>query len=469
MNLLSVFTLIGRFHPVLVHLPIGILLLACLFQWLILQNKMAVLRPAIPVAYFWGMLTAGVSCISGLLLSRSGDYDEMLVNTHQWMGISVFAVSLLVYLLYRISFNEKYIRWISVLLLAGIIITGHLGGSLTHGAGYLTEGWNSNDAGKGPAIKPIANVQEAQVYTDMIQPLFAARCYSCHGPEKMKGKLRLDNPELIMKGGKSGHTIVPGEPGESTMIEALLLPNDNKKHMPPKEKPQLTQNEIDLLHWWISTGPEFSKKTKDLAQTDKIRTVLLSFQTGSANENITSLPAKEPRQADEKLLQKIRSAGIPVMPVAVKSHYLTVNFVPSVTGDNAVQLLEPLREQLLSLNLGNTAVTDSVLTIIGKLTNLRRLSLNNTAITDKGLSKLRSMTQLEFLNLVGTRVTATGVLQLKELTNLQGIYLYQTQVKVNEWNNLKKAFPKALLDSGGYRVPTLKSDTTVFKKMEEYK
>jgi mono/diheme cytochrome c family protein/uncharacterized membrane protein len=470
MILLSVFDLVGRFHPVLVHLPIGILILACLFQWLILQKKFAVLRPAIPVSFFWGMVAAAASCISGLLLSQSGDYDETLVSRHQWLGIAVFTVSLLVYLLYRFSFNERYIRWLSVFLLALIIFTGHLGGSLTHGADYLSQGWSGNDAGSGPAIQPIADVQEAQVYTDMIQPLFAARCYSCHGPEKMKGKLRLDSPEFILKGGKSGHTIVPGQPGESEMIEALLLPDDNKKHMPPKEKPQLTQNEIALLHWWIATGPEFSKKTKELPQTEKIRPVLLSFQTGSASaaDKAISLPAKEPRKADENLLQKIRTAGIQVMPVAANSNWLSVNFVGSAVGDDAVRLLEPLREQLISLNISNTSITDSALSSVGKLTNLKKLDLTNTAVSDRGLSKLRSMTQLHYLNLVGTNITATGLLQLKELPDLKNVYLYQTGIRASDWGLLQKAFPAAVLDSGRYHVPTLQSDTTEIKSPLKY-
>ncbi|MEO5564023.1 MAG: c-type cytochrome domain-containing protein [Chitinophagaceae bacterium] len=461
MILLSFFSFVGRFHPVLVHLPIGILLLACLFQWMIRKQRFAVLRPAIPVTIFWGMLAAALSCISGFLLSQSGDYDTILVSRHQWLGISVFAVSLLIYLLYKYSTNEKMIRWMSVLLLGLIMITGHLGGSLTHGSDYLSQGWNSKEEAKGPAIKPIANVQEALVYNDMIQPLLAARCYSCHGPEKMKGKLRLDNPDWIMKGGESGHTIVPGGPGESKLIEGLLLANDNKKHMPPKEKPQLTENEISLLHWWVSTGPEFSKKIKEFAQADDIKLVLLSFQTGAiAGEKSVSVPVKAIRRADEKLLQKIRESGIQVMPVAVNSNYLSVNFVKSSVVNNNVQLLEPLHEQLLSLNLANSAINDSILSSIGKLTGLKKLDLSNTRIRDAGLSNLKSMSQLESLNLVGTRVTATGIMQLKELPNLKNIYLYKSDVSAGDWNSLQKAFPKAILDSGGYIVPTLQSDTT---------
>ncbi|MCW3120141.1 MAG: hypothetical protein JWM28_4223, partial [Chitinophagaceae bacterium] len=77
--LLSILDFTGRLHPLLVHLPIGILLLACFFQWLTANNKFAFLQPAIPVALFWGMISAVASCISGYILSDSGDYDADLV------------------------------------------------------------------------------------------------------------------------------------------------------------------------------------------------------------------------------------------------------------------------------------------------------------------------------------------------------------------------------------------------------
>jgi len=73
------------------------------------------------------------------------------------------------------------------------------------------------------------------------------------------------------------------------------------------------------------------------------------------------------------------------------------------------------------------------------------------------------LVNLRYLNLVGTRVTAAGVMQLKVLKNLRSIYLYHTAVKKTEWNNLKVAFPKALIDSGGYTVPFLPTDTIEVK------
>ncbi|HEX6846499.1 MAG TPA: c-type cytochrome domain-containing protein, partial [Chitinophagaceae bacterium] len=248
---MSISEFIGRFHPVLVHLPIGILLLAALFQWLALKPKYVAIHSATGIALFWGMIFAILSCISGYFLSQSDDYDEGMVSTHQWFGISTAFISLIAYLFNR--WENEFAKWAILLMVPLIVVTGHLGGSLTHGSDYLTKGF-SKDSTTDKEIKPIADVQEANVYADIVQPIFESKCYSCHNKSKKKGGLRLDEPSLILKGGKDGEVIKPGNVEESEMIRRLLLPRNDEDHMPPKEKPQLKDNEIALLHWWIATG-----------------------------------------------------------------------------------------------------------------------------------------------------------------------------------------------------------------------
>lgn len=466
MNMLLSFSgLIGRFHPVLVHLPIGILLLACVFQLLTVKNRFTLLQPAIPIMLGWGMISAVASCVSGYLLSRSGDYDGQLVDRHQWLGISVAIISLLFYILYRLSVGEVIARGIAAVLIVLIIITGHLGGSLTHGSDYLAEGWNSGDA-SGPALKPVPNIQEAVLYKDVVQPLLQARCYNCHGPNKQKGKLRLDQQDLIMKGGEDGKVLVPGKTDESKMIERLLLPVNDKDHMPPREKPQLTTTEISLLHWWISTGADFNRKVKELPQPEQIKPVLSSLQSGSPiEENKTpDVPAKAVTPADPAMITRLKNAGVIVIPVAQKSNYLSVSFVTATKGaDSLVKLLVSLQDQLVWLKLDHAAITDASLDDIVKCKALTRLHLSHTDITDKGVSKLQALPQLLSLNLVGTKVTAQGLLSLKGLKNLKHLYLYQSNVQAADWQALRQAFSATQLDSGKYLVPTLAEDTTIVK------
>lgn len=464
MVLLSIPEFIGRFHPILVHLPIGILLLGCLFQLLTINPKFLGVRPAVPLIYLLGGLGAVFSSVSGYLLSQSGDYDGNMVDIHQWLGISVSVISLSVYAMYRKQATEGSLNIVAVILIILITITGHYGGSLTHGSDYITSALKDDGKGKA-AIPPVANVQQAMAYTHMIQPLLQNRCYSCHGAEKQKGKLRLDGKDFIFKGGEDGKTLVPGSAEESELIKRLLLPPSNDDHMPPKEKPQLTPDEIALLQWWVQQGADFNKKVQDLKQSEKEKALLISFQTGAAKKEnkLSDIPAAEVSKADDAALEKLKQAGVVVIPALGTSNYLTASFVTAKADIGVLKLLEPLKKQLIWLNLANTALDDKGMEAIAKLDNLIRINLSRTKVTDKGVASLKSINHLQYVNLVGTKVTAKGVQELKPLKELNSIYLYQSGVTKADEAQLKKVFAKVTLDFGGYVVPTLEKDTTEVK------
>ncbi len=463
--LLTISELIGHLHPTLVHLPIGILLLAGLFQLLALKPKYASLHGAANIALFWGMIAAIASCISGYLLSQSGDYDEELASTHQWFGISTAFISSIAYLFHR--WENVYAKWVILLMVPLIIVTGHLGGTLTHGEGYLTQGFSKTEKAAEKEIKPIADVQEANVYAEIVQPIFENKCYTCHNKRKKKGGLRLDEPSFILKGGKDGEVIKPGNADGSDMIKRILLPRNDEDHMPPKEKPQLKDNEIEILHWWIGTGASFDKKTKELEQPEKIKPILLALQK-EVKKTPPDLPQSPVDKADEKAIQKLKDRGIVVLPVAQNSNYLKANYitVDSIT-INDIALLLPIKKQLVWLNLSGKKIRDTILTVIAQLTNLTRLQLDYTAITDKGLVSLQSLVNLQYLNLVGTTVTTQGVTQLKTLSRLQAIYLYKTFINSSGWQTLKNIFPTVTLDTGGYIVPIFETDTTIVMPPEK--
>ena len=88
-------------------------------------------------------------------------------------------------------------------------------------------------------------------------------------------------------------------------------------------------------------------------------------------------------------------------------------------------------------------------------------------ITDRGLASLRLLINLQYLNIVGTKVTTNGIMQLKGLPKLQAIYIYKTFITASEWSTLKSNFPNVTLDTGGYYVPILETDTTVVKPPEK--
>lgn len=465
MILLNIPEFIGRFHPILVHLPIGILLLGCLFQLLTINAKFSSLRPVIPMICLLGALAAIFSSGTGYLLSQSGDYDGNLVDLHFWMGISVCVISLLLYLMYKKKVKELFLNLTSAALVILITLTGHYGGSLTHGSDYMTAALKG-EASK-VAIPPVPDVQKAIAYAHLVQPLLQNRCYSCHGAEKQKGKLRMDNISFMLKGGEDGASLIPGKANESDLIKRMLLPITNDDHMPPKEKPQLTAEEIAMLQWWINEGAKADKKVQDLKQSAEIKPVLLSFQVGGsvAKKAVAAeIPEEEVGKADADAIAQLKKAGVVVIPVLSNSNYLSASFVTAKANPEVLKLLDPLKKQLIWLNLANSSITDQGMGIIAKLENLKKINLSNTGVTDKGLVLVKELPKLQVVNLVGAKVTTGGlVAQLKGLKELQHLYLYQTAVEQKDQAKLKSTFKKVNLDFGNYTLPILAQDTTEVK------
>ena len=461
--MLSLNEFIGHFHPVIVHLPIGILLLALLFQWLSRKEQYTLSHGVMALIWAVGSFTALLSCITGYVLSLTGDYDTGTVSLHMWMGISLTGISFFICSkVFARKFDVLY-KIASVLLLILIFTTGHYGGSLTHGPGYLTLDFPNSDS-SAASRKTIANVQEAMAYADIVQPILESRCYSCHGLKKQKGGLRLDDPLHLMHGGKDGVVIIPGQAERSEMIKRLLSPVEEEHHMPPKEKPQLTEKEIALLHWWINGGADFSKKVKDLPQPNLIKPVLLGLQK---QEHIATPPAYIPKAkvevADTASLEALRRKGVVVLPVAQNSSYLMANFVAVKNlKDDELRLLSPLKKQLVWLKLSDTRIGDSGLALVAQCRNLRIVQLNNTPISDLGLSHFRSLDSLQSLSLVGTGVTANGLQNLRGIKSLRELYLFHTKA-IGGYPALKKLFPAAMIDTGGYTITFLPTDTTIVK------
>lgn len=457
--LLSVSELIGRFHPVLVHLPIGVLLIGILLQWLSAYSRYNISVDVIKIVLLIGTATAILSCITGYLLSGSGDYDENLVSWHMWMGIGTAFASLL--FLQQVLTKKAGIlnKLTSVSLLMLIVLTGHLGGSLTHGSDYLTGALHDekDTVAKRP---PIANVQEAVVYADVVQPVLQTKCYNCHNARKQKGGLRMDDPQLLMKGGKEGKVIVPGNSDTSEIIKRVLLSEGDEHHMPPKSKPQLNEREIALIHWWIDGGADFTKKVKDLPQPEKIKPALIALQKRPQPKAPATVPATPVEKADEAAVKALKEMGAVVVPVAQGSNYLMANFVTVPTlDDEKVKLLLPLKKQLVWLKLNDTKIGDKGLTVVGECRALTMLYLNNTAITDKGLVSLKSLDSLQMLSVVNTDISASGLQQLATLKKVRSVYVYGTGVAQSDTGALHQTFQKALVDVGGYSMPLMASDT----------
>lgn len=470
---------IGHLHPLIVHLPIGILFFAyamMLFQ----QFGKVEMNIAINLALLLGAISATIACIAGWLLAQSGDYEADLIFKHQWTGIGTAILGFLAYFL-------KNYRWIlatSTILL--LTVAGHFGGNLTHGEDYLFPS-KSNAASKIESTKAttfdvvdttkIASqslVRKSFVYRDKIVPILKTKCYNCHSATKKKSGLRLDAEDFIKKGGKNGHILTIGNPNKSTLFTHLILSEDDDKHMPPKGKPQLTNNEISLIHFWIKKGASFVEEIETVAPNPHNQTAITNTQIPLEATNIllpkneaiqnaeTKLLVKNIEAASPSVLEKLQRQHIGISYLGNGSNYISANFV-NVRNYQSSLLndLENIGNQLVRLRLSNQPINDDDVKKLVTFKNLTRLNLENTAITDAALGYLKTLQNLEQLNLYGTNITDKGLEALTKYPNLKVVYLWQTKASPSGITQLKKALPNVQIEMGDFQFA--KPDTNKVK------
>jgi uncharacterized membrane protein len=466
-------TFFGRFHPLLVHLPIGILFLAFLFECLSFRNGYKKLNKAVQPALFWGSVFSIAAAISGFFLRQEGGYEENIADLHQNFGIVTAVLSMIVYVLrpkvkYWVDhpLRRKRVKLaLSIPLIVALVITGHWGGSLTHGEEYLFAVMsldNNEDIDPAEKIRQIINVDQAILYDDVIQPILEARCYDCHSSTKQKGDLRLDREELITRGGENGLVIRDGPADSSSLFARLVLPLEHEDHMPPNEKPQLSSSEIALIKYWIEEKASFEKPIDQFKNDDKIAAIIRTMQEAPGESWI---PRNSVSAASDKSLRKLSDLRVNPMPLATGSNYLMVTFTGTqkVT-DEQLQSLQEIEQQLVWLNLSYTSVTDDQMKALSKLRNLRVLNLNNTAISDAGLSQISTLDELRSLSVVGTRVTDASIETLTKIKNLTHLFLYQTAISDAGLQKLMKEHEKMKIDTGNYTLEKLPTDTIVYKQ-----
>ncbi|QJB32443.1 ribonuclease inhibitor [Chitinophaga oryzae] len=465
---------IGRIHPLIVHLPIGILMIAFVLALLARSSKRAGLRAALPLLLLAAALSAVASCVAGYLLSLDGGYDEHLLNTHLWLGIGVAVSSALLWLMSVIPAAKRLARFelpLFALLLVLVSAAGHYGGSLTHGDDYLLQAMPpalQSFAGKKAVADNEAaytNVGDARVYEDLVAPVLSTRCYGCHNAQKLKGGLRLETIALIREGGEHGPVLKDSMPEESELFKRLVLPDNDEHRMPPKGKPQLSPREVELLYWWIAQGAPTDKTVKELKPNPRIQLVLEAMTPGKALDHNEFVPEGAPSAPDRKSMEALEAKGVKVLPIAANSPFVAVSCVNAADFSDAdMKLLHPLRSQLIWLDLSGTRITDAALADIAQLTALTRLELKQTAVKGSAATPLAGCGELRYLNLSGTACTPAFLTALAKNKKLQQLYLYQANPDAHTLQKLRQQLPKLSIDTGGYRLEPLASDTIIYKR-----
>lgn len=427
----------GRFHPVFLHFPLAIMLVAIgLFYF---KKRLPTQQELLyKILFYIGSLSAALTGILGLFLSREGGYDEQLLVQHQWFGVGISLISFILFLSLYHQIPEKWINVLSFLAIGIIIWGSHLGGTLTHGEGYLL----MNIPQETPEVEI---TDSSEVYRDLIQPIFKAKCYTCHNDQKAKGDLVMTSVEKLLKGGKDGQIWIPGDVLNSHILQRLDLPDEDKKHMPPKGKTQVTARERQLIEEWIRHGADLKKRIQDYPLQDSFRVFLAAFMKKSAQPKAYPFEAASPKD-----IEAAQSPYCYVAPMATNSPALQVRFlIRSAFSADQLKKLDKVADNIVQLNLSNMTLKDEDISILNRFQNLETLILNGTDITGKTLSNLSANKALTSIALSNTKVDLDGFKKLiTSLPSLKHIYCWNTVIDSINVKTIQPLHPSLIWNIG---------------------
>ena len=246
---------VGRFHILVLHFPVTLLLLApALSIWATL-TKNSNLKPFIKVLWWLGSFAVFFTVLMGMLLAANEGFTLDEVRQHMLGGLTV---ALLSFTATAIFVSSRGRRWhktaytgVSTALILGIFYAAHAGGNLVHGDTYLVRfapepiaSWFA------PATKQVAVEVDDAVYNETVRPLFDQYCFGCHGADTQKAGVQLDilSPDFV-----NGHDA----PHWHAALDMI-----NTGQMPPAKKQQPSDEERRQMVEWLTDGINLAKETK---------------------------------------------------------------------------------------------------------------------------------------------------------------------------------------------------------------
>jgi len=456
---------VGRMHPLLLHLPVGMLILVLLL-WIFKKNIEAesfekIFILILHITAFTAVLTA----LMGFFLSREGGYDETALNRHKLFGVvtAVLAYGLLI--INKAAPKKNLLFGATLIITTALLLVGSdLGSNLTRGEGYVWQPLRSEEK-----IQEEKITDSSTLFTAAIRPILKSKCFSCHNEKKAKGELVMTTEEKLLAGGKNGPIYKAGDALNSHIIQKINLPEEEKKHMPPMGKPQLTAEETQLLFAWIQSGANMQKRLYEFPDTDSLKILasrFISLPKEESNENKYSFAA-----ASAATIEKLSGPFCSLFPLSQNSPALQADFFVREKFDpKKLEELLKVKEQLVTLNLGNMPVADADMKTISKFENLEKLILNNSAITNKGLEEIGKMKNLQSLSLAGTKIDKNSLSTLTRSESLKEVFVWNTAITTTDIEAIQQKEKKIIFNPGyipdknemlALTAPTIKNESSV--------
>lgn len=431
----------GRMHPLLLHFPIVLLvlawLLACFGNRLVLPLYVA--EKTVYALLFASTWSAAITVVAGLVLAQEGGYEGNGFRWHKWMGVTLFLLSILLlgyhHMIRRSTGRSRLFFKIGLsILLVVLLLTGHFGAALTHGDDYLL----------GPLRrdKKTLDVATAVIFPDLVYPILEAKCLGCHNAGKTKGGLVLADTASLMRGGDSGPALVKSSLEESLIIERLMLELDHEHRMPPKGKPQLSSDELALVRAWVASGADFNIPLAALPANDTIRQLAVALYPFV--ENVYDFPA-----ADNDIIKSLNSPYVVIRPLAQSSPALSASFFGKTSyTSQSLQSLLPVGSQLVELTLSGMPLLADDRDVLAAFTNLRELFINDTPLDDGWCDVLSSLPELQKLSVSGTAITETGLATLLAAPALRAVYVWNTRIDTSAVEKLQQKYKHIKIERG---------------------
>lgn len=247
---------LGRLHPVVLHIPIGALVALAACEAAAFARR-APLERGVRLVLIWLTALSGAAAAgAGWLLASEGGYAGSTVTLHRWLGVGLAAGVLLAAV--GAAFKRTWLYAGALIASLGLMgPAGHFGGTITHGAGFLTAPFAPESSRARPGGVPGASEVSVAAVPGLpsdVGAMFAAHCVDCHNESKKKAGLAMHTAAALFAGSDYGPVIVAGDPGQSELAIRLRLPLDDEYHMPPEDRPQPTDAEIRTIIDWIAAG-----------------------------------------------------------------------------------------------------------------------------------------------------------------------------------------------------------------------
>lgn len=418
---------LGRWHPIILHFPIVLLLMAALLG---LFGK-KVPRLLLITATVFTIITAITGFFLGAQAAPKGD----TLVWHQWMGAGLAFLAVIWFTLTeKLITSSLWIKGIqlSILLLVGF--TGHYGGMVTHGEDFLAL----------PSSKLERLPDNPIIYSHVVARILDKNCVSCHNPNKKKGEFLMTSLDALLKGGESGPALVQGKPEESEIIKRLRLPMADEEHMPPNEKKPLEEAEIKIIERWIALGASDTLRLNDLNDNEPLVGIINNKMQLAETNNWKKLP-----KVADSTLQNLASEYLTVNRISGGSNALSASlFMPPEYDPTLILKLKRVVSNIVELDLSGLPLGNEEMELVAQCANLERLEVDRTLISDTELAKLKSLSKLKHLKAYGTKITDESLPTLKGLKGLKTLYIWDTRLSGTGLGQLVLTMPSVKIEVG---------------------